>query len=148
LHGHGGGYSHHYGLLLELYFLSFLLLGSLVLANGEDKMSSPSIENQITAEKILGQKFDEEKPRWELLPYKEVGEIVSVLTSGAKKYQDNNWKYVTPMKERYFGAMMRHLTAWFNGEKKDFETGISHLAHAGCCLLFLMWGDNNGKLEE
>jgi hypothetical protein len=46
-------------------------------------------EKKVVEEKELGQKFDNDKPRWELLPYKEVGEIVDVLTSGAKKYQDN-----------------------------------------------------------
>ncbi len=91
----------------------------------------------------LGRKFDQDKMRWELLPWKEVEEIVDILTFGAKKYEDDNWKHVRPLRTRYYGALMRHMTAWFNGEKKDPESGRSHLAHAGCCLLFLMWGDNN-----
>lgn len=99
-------------------------------------------------DKPLGRKFDQDKPRWELLPYKEVGEIVDIFTFGAKKYEDNNWKHVKPLKERYFGALMRHLVAWKEGEKKDPESGRSHLAHAGCCLLFLMWGDNNPDKDK
>ena len=46
-------------------------------------------------------------------------------------------------KERYYDAAMRHLYAWFNGEPKDIETGESHLAHAICCLLFLLWFESN-----
>ena len=38
---------------------------------------------------------------------------------------------------RVFGALMRHLWAWWAGETKDPETGISHLYHASCCLMFL-----------
>lgn len=98
--------------------------------------------------KPLGRKFDTDKPRWELLPFKEVGEIVEILTFGAKKYEDENWKYVKPFKKRYLGALLRHITAWAEGEKKDPESGKSHLAHAGCCLLFLMWGDNNQIGED
>jgi hypothetical protein len=56
---------------------------------------------------------------------------------------DDNWMHVTPFRKRYIGALMRHITAWIRGEKTDPETSKSHLAHAGCCLLFLMWGDNN-----
>jgi len=96
---------------------------------------------------MKGFKHDQNKPRWELLPFTEMKEIVEVLTIGAQKYKDNNWQYVTPS-NRYIGALFRHLTAWIEGEKLDPETGKSHLAHAGCNLLFLMWVDNNKKKQR
>ncbi len=91
----------------------------------------------------VGSKWDGGKARWSLLPYKQVKQIVDVLTIGAIKYDDNNWQTVTPLRDRYFSAMMRHITAWAEGEKYDTETKLHSLAHAGCCLLFLMWGDDN-----
>lgn len=39
---------------------------------------------------------------------------------------------------RPFSALMRHMWSWWRGENVDPETGYSHLAHAGCCVLFLM----------
>jgi hypothetical protein len=33
---------------------------------------------------------------------------------------------------------MRHLHAFNDGEDKDPESGLSHLAHASCCLMFLL----------
>lgn len=96
---------------------------------------------------IGGKKFDTGKLRWDLLPYDAVEDIVAVLTFGARKYDDDNWKYVTPAKPRYFAATMRHLVAWFGGEKLDKETGINHLAHAACCILFLLWGDKKVESE-
>lgn len=39
---------------------------------------------------------------------------------------------------RPFSALMRHMWAWWRGEDFDPETGYSHLAHAACCILFLM----------
>jgi len=95
-----------------------------------------------------GTKYDNDKIRWELLPFKEIGEIAEIFTFGAKKYADDNWKSVKPFKKRYFGALMRHLTAWYEGERLDPESQRSHLAHAGCCLFFLMWGDNNKDSTE
>jgi len=85
-----------------------------------------------------GRKDDNGKPQWHLLPFKSVEKIVEVLTFGAMKYSANNWCGVPDAKNRYFSAMLRHITAWQKGEKNDDESGMSHLAHAGCCLLFLM----------
>jgi hypothetical protein len=62
-----------------------------------------------------------------------------VLTYGSRKYADDNWKIVPDARKRYVSAAFRHLTDWAGGEKKDSETGKSHLAHAICCLLFLLW---------
>lgn len=92
-----------------------------------------------------GLKFDEHKPRWSLLPKGTVVQIVKVLEFGAAKYKENNWQHVEGGRQRYYDAMMRHMEAWWNGEKTDPESGHSHLAHAGCCLLFMMWIDDAGK---
>lgn len=86
-----------------------------------------------------GRKDDKGKLRWDLLPFKALREVVKVLTFGAEKYQENNWKKVEEPQKRYFAAAMRHLSAWHDGEAGDSETGVSHLAHAICCLLFMLW---------
>jgi hypothetical protein len=86
-------------------------------------------------------KKDHDKPMWDLLPYNQISKIVDVFTFGASKYGPYRWKKVENARERYFAAMMRHLTSWWEGEKYDSESGYHHLAHAGCCLLFLMWFD-------
>lgn len=92
-------------------------------------------------------KQDNGKPMWDLLPFGPVGEIVKVLTFGAEKYGPENWRMVPDAKNRYFAALMRHITAWWDGEMVDPESGLHHLAHAGCCLLFLTWFDTQGEDE-
>ena len=93
-----------------------------------------------------GQKFDNGKARWDLLSTREISEVVQVLTDGAKKYADNNWKKVEHPKDRYYAAACRHLIdGWRAGELIDPESGRAHLAHAICCLVFLMWFDNEEK---
>jgi hypothetical protein len=85
----------------------------------------------------LGRKFDGGKLRYGLLPPLALKETVKVLTFGAQKYEPDNWKYVPDAKRRYFDALQRHLWAWKEGEVLDPESGIHHLAHAMCCLMFL-----------
>jgi hypothetical protein len=89
-----------------------------------------------------GIKYDTEKDQWHLLPFGVLREVIQVLMLGAKKYSPFNWQLVKP-KERYFDACIRHVTAWQEGEKQDKESGLSHLAHAICCLIFLLWHDKN-----
>ncbi len=84
-----------------------------------------------------GRKFDNDKPRTDLLPTKPLLDIAEILAFGAKKYGERNWE--TGMRwSRLYGAALRHLWAWFAGEENDKETGRSHLAHAACCVIFLM----------
>lgn len=83
-----------------------------------------------------GRKDDAGKPRFELLAPEALEGTASILTFGARKYSDRNWE--KGMKwSRVFGALMRHLWAWWNGQQLDTETGESHLHHAACCLMFL-----------
>lgn len=86
-----------------------------------------------------GLKYDEGKARWDLLPIEPIEEIVKVLTFGSIKYDDNSWQKLENGKERYFAALMRHIAAWKKGEKKAKDSGIHHLAHAACNLVFLLW---------
>jgi len=84
-----------------------------------------------------GIKHDQDKIRMDLVPWDVVVEIAKILTFGAKKYADRNWEKGFNW-SRVYGALMRHLTFWFQGQDADPETGRSHLAHAGCCLFFLL----------
>mgnify|MGYP003335144835 FL=1 len=86
-------------------------------------------------------KADAGKPRYDLLPPEFLHETAAVLTYGANKYTPNNWANGADW-SRYFSAMQRHLWAWWAGEEKDTETDITHLAHAACCLAFLMAYEN------
>lgn len=106
---------------------------------------------QNPPERPAGQKYDGQgddgsslKPRWELLPIEEIEEIANVMTLGAEKYGAFSWQYVTP-RDRYLGAAYRHLAKWMRGEKIDKEFGTPTLAHACCCLLFLMHFDRENE---
>lgn len=70
-----------------------------------------------------------------------------VLTFGGKKYGRENW-HKNRSRARYYDATLRHLFAWWAGEDRDEETRESHLAHAVCCLLFLLELEERGLVED
>lgn len=87
---------------------------------------------------MKGVKYDNGKLRYDLIPAQALDDVVKVLTFGAAKYAPDNWRKVDDAESRYFAAAQRHLWAWQRGEQNDPETGVNHLAHAACCLLFLL----------
>lgn len=101
-----------------------------------------SIQSQKPLEETLGRKYDSNKPRYSLLPENTVLNVVQVLEYGAIKYEVNNWQKVPDARTRYYDAAMRHIDDWWNGSEIDEESSLPHLAHAMCCLLFLMWFDD------
>jgi hypothetical protein len=94
------------------------------------KSPSPSSIN-------TGVKHDGTKLRYGLLPPEPLEEIIEVLEFGARKYGDYNWTGGIEF-SRLWNAALRHLWAWWRGEDNDPESGRSHLAHVGCCMLFLL----------
>lgn len=86
----------------------------------------------------LGRKYDSGKLDYTLIPWEGLDDVVRVLEFGAKKYSRDNWREVEGGETRYLAAAFRHLIAHNQGETNDPESGLPHLAHAGCCLLFLL----------
>lgn len=91
-----------------------------------------------------GKKFDGDKPRTDLLSPTALLEIAKVMGHGAKKYDAHNWRKGIEW-SRLLGAAMRHLLAFMDGQDKDPETGFSHLAHLGCCVMFLLEYEKSHK---
>jgi hypothetical protein len=83
----------------------------------------------------------------DLLPTASLKAIAEVLTFGAKKYDAHNWRGGIEY-SRLIGAAMRHLTAYNDGEDADPESGLSHLAHLGCCVLFLLEQEAKGTGQD
>lgn len=84
-----------------------------------------------------GTKADHGKARMDLLPPELLVSLGHVLAYGADKYGERNWEKGMSW-GRVFAALMRHMWAWWAGEKGDHDTGLSHLHHAGCCIAFLI----------
>jgi len=86
-----------------------------------------------------GKKFDNDKPRFDLLDPQFLEDTAEVLTEGAEQYGDYNWKQIE--RERYIAASYRHLNALHKGEVNDPKSGKPHAAHLACNAMFLHWLD-------
>lgn len=84
-----------------------------------------------------GIKYDQEKPRMHLTPPLMEYEVAEVLTFGAQKYGAENCRTLDDLQNRYISAALRHINSIKRGEQYDEESGLSHAAHAVCCLMFL-----------
>ncbi len=93
---------------------------------------------------MQGKKYDGDKPMVSLFPAESILATARVLTFGAKKYSRDNWKFVANAEQRYLDAAMRHMLDYTTGNKIDAESGENHLAHAMCCLAFLLYADETG----
>ena len=93
-------------------------------------------------------KADNGKLQWSLMPFEQLEEVVQVLMNGAKKYKKDNWKNCDDV-DQYKDALERHVVSYIKGEKiddvKKGGDGLSHLAHAICNCLFLMYFDSLEK---
>ena len=76
-----------------------------------------------------GTKYDVGKLRFDLIPVYSLEQLAAIYTFGATKYEDHNWRKGLRW-SRVFGALMRHLWAFWRGEEIDSESGLPHLAHA------------------
>ena len=96
-------------------------------------------EEQERQLKETAVKFDNDKVDWMILPYDALEEIIKVMEFGARKYARGNFASGEGLEyTRVLNSLMRHILAFSRGEDLDPETGISHMAHAGCNVLFLL----------
>ena len=101
-------------------------------------------DQSILAIASEGRKDDSAKPRMDLIPPELLLGVADVLTYGAAKYAPRNWEKGMSW-GRVFGAMMRHMWAWWAGQRVDPESGLPHLHHAACCVAFLMAYEARGS---
>jgi len=92
-------------------------------------------------------KLDSGKRRLSLIEPQFINTLGDVITFGAEKYAPENWRLCEDT-SRYKDALLRHIYAYLSGEQKDQETGIDHLAHAACNLMFLQYFDNLKKDQQ
>ena len=96
-----------------------------------------------TAAPMEGRKDDGDKAPYHLLAPEMLEATALVLGFGAKKYSARNWEKGMHW-SRPFGALMRHMWAWWRGEACDPETGYSHLWHSCACIMFLVAYEQRG----
>jgi hypothetical protein len=94
-----------------------------------------------------GTKFDCDKVRMDLLDVSAINQLAAVLTFGVKKYDAHNWRGGIST-SRLLAALLRHVFAYLGGQDNDEESGLSHIAHAMCCCMFILGLQGRPELDD
>lgn len=82
------------------------------------------------------------------VPAEVIAEIGLGMLEGARKYGRHNYRVVGVRASVYYDALFRHITAWWEGEDFDAESGMSHVTKAITSLVVLRDAMLNGKMED
>lgn len=84
-----------------------------------------------------------------LLPRDAIEAVADVMALGAAKYGDRNWERGLSVSD-LVRAADGHLWDWFlrRNDGRDPQFGTSHLAHAACCVLFLLAHELRGLPDD
>lgn len=88
-------------------------------------------------EQSASTRLDYGKPRPDLLPVDALLAVSAVMATGVEKHGARTWEAGRPWGGEY-GAVLRHLWAWWGGQENDPDTGLPHLAHAAARVLMLL----------
>ena len=106
------------------------------------------MSNETLTTSATGGQKGTKAQRYDLLAKPALDAVAEVLAFGAEKYDSHNWRKGYEWGKSY-AALMRHMTAFWDGETYDAESGLSHLAHAGCHVMFMLtWLAEQGEQGE
>jgi hypothetical protein len=94
-----------------------------------------------------GRKEDIGKPSIDLVPPEWIVSMAKICEYGKNKYGADNWRRGFKW-SRLYGAALRHLLSFWEGEDMDKESSFPHLWHAAWNCLALAWYMKHRKPEE
>ncbi len=86
------------------------------------------------------------KPPLSQLDNELLNQTALVLGFGEKKYSRGNWRKGITY-NRCIDSLMRHVAAFKDGVTVDEESGIHHLGHAACNIMFLLRYEADGRTD-
>jgi hypothetical protein len=108
---------------------------------------SPGFDSRVKASNPKDA-IGSEKVPFSTVPQPVVAEIGLGMLEGAVKYRRHNYRVVGVRSSVYFDAAMRHLTAWWEGQDVDPDSGLSHITKALSTLTVLRDAMLNDKLSD
>lgn len=75
-------------------------------------------------------------------------EVGLAMMEGGRKYGTHNYRAIGVRMSTYYDATLRHLTAWWEGENIDPDSGVHHLTKAIACLFVVRDSMLMGNCED
>ena len=111
-------------------------------------MSVEDVEEIRVVDPDTGAEKGVKLERHDLIPEGALAEVAKIYGFGAKKYSNHNWRKGYNWGYSY-GALRRHLRAFWEGEDDDPESGLPHLAHAAWhCLALLTFMKEHPEKDD
>lgn len=82
------------------------------------------------------------------VPAPVIAEIGLAMLEGARKYRRHNYRVIGVRASVYYDAAQRHLTAWWEGEDIDPDSGLPHIVKALSTLTVLRDAQIMGKQND
>ena len=95
----------------------------------------------------IGLRFNQGKLPVGLVPVCWIRGLASIMQFGSTKYAERNWELGMKWSIPYECAM-RHLTAWYGGERCDPESHLHHLLHAAWNCLAAYFYEHLGRFQQ
>ncbi len=122
-----------------------------ILPNFIPKEQSEGLIEELSKQKIVGSKlgdrYNSDKPRVELLVPEAMEETAKVWAFGANKYSDHNWKKGLKVLG-ILGCILRHTFKIMKGEDIDEESKCMHAAHIICNASMLIYFFKRDRYKE
>ena len=82
------------------------------------------------------------------VPLPVLSELGVAMLEGSLKYGRHNYRTVGVRTSVYVDAVWRHLSAYWEGEDSDPDSGLSHITKAMACLAVLRDSEMQGNIND
>jgi hypothetical protein len=88
------------------------------------------------------------KPQMSGIPPIAIMALGLAMQDGVNKYGRFNWREAAVTSSVFYDAMLRHLLAWYSGERTAPDSGVHHLAHLMAGAAILLDAEHNLVLND
>lgn len=103
----------------------------------ENRVSNADSERSVRKDTNPKDSVGVRKVPFSTVPFPVVAEIGLAMLEGARKYGRHNYREAGVRASVYFDAAIRHLSAWWEGQDIDPDSGLPHIVKAMATLAVL-----------
>lgn len=95
------------------------------------------MNKQLVKESNPKDRIGVKKAPFNVIPARVTAEVGLAMLEGALKYGAYNYRAIGVRTSVYYDALQRHISAFWEGEDEDPDSGLPHIVKAIACLVVL-----------